>query len=425
MNFAQRVGVRTACSTLTALALGAAGVAALATTASAAELHVIDGVEITQNSEITNGSYVRIDATWSVEDGAAKSGDTFTLSLPSDHTFAAHPIAFELTDPDATTIGSCVANEFDISCTFNEFVESHTGVHGSLYVWATAQKTSTEELVTFTAGGEDIEVPLPGGGIYPNDAQVWPTSPIKTGKVQGDHAGWSIIMPGSTLLAAPGDTTITDTYDARLGEVVKGPKVYWVTKEQWTSANPWGYDQYLADTEFSSTLTPESHSLSVTIKRDAIQAERLYLVQYENRLPANVADGDEFTNHVVGNGWETDGAAMLYGAGGAGVGLLRAEPGTPCVPGGPVTPECPVTPVAPAGPGTPVAPDAPGATPTANAAPAPAATTASAKPSTAAKAQGKDLPRTGAAVLGVAGVALALLAGGAAVLIIRRRSRSA
>lgn len=400
MKLVGRVGVRRLVSLVAATSLGTGAAAVLAAPAFAGQpVSAIDTVTVSQ-TRVAVDSTLRVDATWSLADGEAKAGDTFTLTMPTDPRLISTAMTFKLLDQNSTQVGTCVTTATDVTCTFNDYVETHSDVRGTLFVWTTVKSEASHSTATFTADGKAIVVPIPPIGPVGN--QVWPTRPLKTGTIDHDAASWSVLMPGATLLAEPGDITITDTYDSRLGDLVAAPKIYWVTESQWTatSPSPWSYNQYLSNpSEFTFTLDPANHSVTVTIDRAAIHADRLYLLQYRNTLPADVVDGEIFTNHAAGTNWQTDSEITMHGAGGDARGDRRA---VPPVPPAPPTP-------------TPVTPTQKMDTPTTPAVSSPSAT------ATAGASKNSALASTGASVLGAAGIAFLLLAGGATVLVIRRR----
>lgn len=288
--------------------------------AEAANLDAITGVTIVEPVDtVSVGDSMRIEATWAVQN--AQQGDTFALTLPTSPRFDGTPMTFPLREPGGSEIGTCVATAVDIQCTLNNYVTTHPDISGSLYFFATAAEESSESDVTFKTNGRDIIVPVPGGKIGPEEPQSWFADPFKDGVIR--YADWSIeysvYIPGQIALQQPSPIVVSDKYDPRLGPLTRDPRVYYVSEAQWTSPNPWGYDQYLDTSEFSWT-DDGSGNLEVTIDPAAIDPDLLYIVKYRLALPWDAREGDTYVNTASGSNWSVSNSTVYREAGGGGTG---------------------------------------------------------------------------------------------------------
>lgn len=289
--------------------------------ASAAELDAITSVTVA-SQPISQGNYFQVEATWAIDNGHA--GDTFTLNLPTSPNVDGVATSFDLKDPSGAVLGNCVVTQEKFVCTLNNYVETHTNVAGTLNFWAKATEESSESTFVFTTGtGVTIPVPIPDGGIGPHDSgHPWPGKPFKDGLYDPakNSLRYSVYIPGSTLISMSDPKTVTDTYDPRLVGHFYNPKVYWVTQAQWTAPNPFNYNQYLTQgSDFTVIDGPGAH-LTATFSADVIQADRLYILQYDFTLPAGAKTGDVFANVAAGESWSAATSVQYWGAGGDGGG---------------------------------------------------------------------------------------------------------
>lgn len=309
-----------------ALVLGCLGMLATQTAASAKPIDAITGVTIAGNDRPGVGSSVRVDATWSAP--GARSGDTFTLKLPTSPKFDGIASTFDLKNSDdpSTSIGTCTVSSTEITCTFGAYADTHTGLSGTLFFWAVAKQESDQGTVEFvTENGVVFKVKVPGGSVGPKDNTPYkfPKTPFKDANVDHNNGevDWAVYIPGAALHDAGGQPiTLTDTFDARL-TLRATPRVLVFTKQQWEGAvRPWGHGRYLNDNEYAYTpgATPNTFQLVVTAA--AIDDNNLYVVEYQTTLPAAAKEGDVYTNVATGGSWSAPHDAVYHGAGGDGLG---------------------------------------------------------------------------------------------------------
>lgn len=291
------------------------------TAASAVDVDAITDVTITQPTDQVNvGDVLQLQADFAIPDSAVV-GDTFSLNFPASPQLAGINAAFPIMAPDGGTIANCTVTGTTLTCVLTDYVDSHTGVTGSLQFQARAEQETTQSQVPFTTGGGTvIPVPLPGGGgIGPRPEEPLPAEPNKHGDLaqDGDHIIWVVTIPSSAISGA--DPSLTDTFTAGLTLVPSTLRLGYVLNENWAGGNyaPGDLVALTPDAEFGLQQTStESFTVTPTVP---IVANAVYVLTYQTALPPGVQTGDVFNNTVTGSSFVTESTPFIY-TGGGGVG---------------------------------------------------------------------------------------------------------
>lgn len=352
--------------------LGAAGILGAAVPAQAQSLNAITGVTLTTE----NGSTAELDiwqsfglaATWAVPD-TAREGDTFTLAYPTQIT--GYAASFPLLEGSGREVGTCVVTSENFTCTLGSYVNTHTGVGGTL--WLTAMfNTAFSGDVTFIAGGSTpILLSPPGGGVgegEPGDPGAPYTEPVKWGwpNVDGTSLTWYVAMPGNLIV--PG-TTYTDTFDPGLTLDPQSLSFFSILDSAWAEGTRTEIPRGTTGDTVNVQVAPGNTSFSVTYNAPNTSGDRTYGFIYTTSFAAGTAAGTVFGNRVSAQDREVvSGQTHTVTSGGTGSGVDTPTPSpspsesvpapspTPPVPSPSATPPSPV--VVPAPPAS--TPPAPG-----------------------------------------------------------------
>ncbi|MEJ3405732.1 DUF5979 domain-containing protein [Rathayibacter sp. YIM 133350] len=290
--------------------------------ASAAELDAITSVTIVQPSgDIAVGDTLELSATWAVP-STARSGDTFSLNLPTSPLLTGLATTFDLLDPDdQSVVGSCVVTQPSIVCTLGDYVDTHIDVEGTLTFWAKAQQESTETTLTFTTGGGTTIV-VPTSGIGPAPDYPVPVQPSKRGELSSDGTaiGWSVWVPSDNLVGQ--SLTLVDTYDPGLTFVPPTTQIGYIPNSSWNDGNINPADIRVLTPGTDFTVTDDAANSTFTIAIHAsIATNSTYLITYFTVLPPGVEIGDSFGNTITGSSfWTSDSTFTYQGGGGTGDG---------------------------------------------------------------------------------------------------------
>ncbi|MFK3678532.1 Ig-like domain-containing protein [Microbacterium sp. NPDC090218] len=321
-----RRGLRALLAGVIALTAGIGAAMTVPMAASAAELDAITGVEISSRySPIVIGTTLDVTATWAAPDGS-QAGDTFSLSFPSP--VLAYASQFELKDETGAVVGSCDVGPNSFLCTLNDYVETHHGVHGSLWFHAKAAETTESGDVDFTTGNDvQISVPIPGGGIGVGEAEPLPTSVEKTGwfESDGETITWRVYVPASVLTPVDGgDVVFTDIYDAGLQLDASSFRAHWSPTSAWPTFEYNRLSEGTAANTYSFVDSPATNSFRVTFNAPVTDGSRLYQFSYSTKIPAGTVDGHRFGNKVQVSGTDASSFRVRYvAAGGDGGGSLN------------------------------------------------------------------------------------------------------
>lgn len=241
---------------------------------------------------VTQNERVRVDATWSVPDGAV-GGETFGFTLPSEFGRAGVTFAVPAVTDPSKTVAECTMSAGAapvVTCTLTDYVNGRTGVSGSLWFTASADEQTTETTVEFIVDGKITRVKIPGGKIGPAGTSS-PTKPEKWS--WQDEAGnivWQLALPGSSFQDA-GSIVIDDALAPADGEVAEHHNedrklVVWSTDaadqdarsiRNWTGA--WNTEGTAFHLEIPGPIDPE----------------RTYFVKYLT-VPSSQAEGATYSN---------------------------------------------------------------------------------------------------------------------------------
>jgi len=208
---------------------------------------------------------VRIDADWSVPDGAT-AGDTFGMTMPAEFQRMGTG-AFPLQDPSGVTLADCViaaGGGADLVCTLTAAVEGLEHVGGTFWMSAQATQSTTNESVQFDVGTTVEIVDLPGeGGIIGGD-ETAPTTPYKFASASGSIPGdmiWTVGIPASYVTT--GSFTVKDQLDLTQERhhyvhnlwLVQRPVQDGVYVGDWVAVDPSYYTVSYAADDYSFELT--------------------------------------------------------------------------------------------------------------------------------------------------------------------------
>ncbi|WP_217183674.1 DUF5979 domain-containing protein [Streptomyces sp. AC495_CC817] len=258
------------------------------------------------------GTRVRIDAAWSIPDGAA-AGETFGFVLPSE--FAGFTTSFAIPaqdDPSATVAECTVSGDAApvVTCTLTDYVAGRTGVAGSLWFVVQADESTTDTTVDFVVDGTVTPVTLPGGGGIGTGGTL-PENPEKWSYVTADgRIAWTLVLPGSSFVEA--DSIVIDDVLAPADDQVAahhnvdGDLRVWATDATgsetrdvpgWSGA--WNAEGTSFHLEIPGPIDPEAH----------------YMVKYFT-VPVSPSAGATFGNTASINGVTIDDRQVWVGSGG-------------------------------------------------------------------------------------------------------------
>jgi hypothetical protein len=151
------------------------------------------------SGETTVNEHLRVDAAWSVPDGAV-SGQTFGFTLPTEFAGFTGSFAVPAEDDPTQTVANCTVSaggQAVVTCTLTDYVDGRTDISGSLWFLVSAAEETTDTTVDFTVDGQIVPVPIPGGGII---GDPLPTAPEKWAWQTADgRLAWQLMIPGATF----------------------------------------------------------------------------------------------------------------------------------------------------------------------------------------------------------------------------------
>ncbi|ALX66838.1 hypothetical protein AB663_002295 [Microbacterium sp. XT11] len=254
---------------------------------------------------------IRIDATWSVPDGAS-AGQTFGFTLPTEFARLGTSFVVPSTDDPATPIAHCTVSADAapvVTCTLTDYVEGRNGIAGSLWFVASADESTESSTVEFVVDGKTTPVTVPGGGITPG--KTLPAEPQKWSSLTDDgRIEWVLVIPGAQFIGA--ESIVVDDVLTPAGETTAahhntdGQVTVWATDETngpsysvpgWTAA--WNEDGTAFHLEIPAP----------------IDASRYYMVKYYTE-PAVPSQGATFANVATINGTTVRDTQVWTSAGG-------------------------------------------------------------------------------------------------------------
>lgn len=245
----------------------------------------------------TQYSQVRVDAAWSVPDGAV-GGQTFGFTLPKEFGRAGMTFSVPSAEDPTKTIAECAVTSEDapvVTCTLTDYVNGRTGVTGSLWFAANADQQTTESTVEFIVDGKITHVALPGGGIGPS--APLPTEPQKwSWQTDDGNIAWQLALPGASFQGANSiviEDTLTGAGDGFAEHHNEdGELVVW--SETMQNQDP------RAITNWTGSWNADGTGFDLVIP-GPIDATRIYFVKYFT-VPSSLADGTTFSNVADVNG---------------------------------------------------------------------------------------------------------------------------
>lgn len=265
------------------------------------------------SGETTVNEHLRVDAAWSVPDGAV-SGQTFGFTLPTEFAGFTGSFAVPAEDDPTQTVANCTVSagvQAVVTCTLTDYVDGRTDISGSLWFLVSAAEETTDTTVDFTVDGQIVPVPIPGGGII---GDPLPTAPEKWAWQTADgRLAWQLMIPGATF-AGVDPLTIDDTLTppgagSAEHHNVDGALTVWSTDAA-------GGDRQ-AVTDWTGGWDAAGDSFHLEIG-GPIDPQRNYVVKYYT-VPTDGATGDSFAN-VADIGGVVVRAAQVWTASGGGAG---------------------------------------------------------------------------------------------------------
>lgn len=263
----------------------------------AAEIDAIKSVEIVGDPgvPIEDQQLFRVKAFWELPASPqAKDKDTITLHFPQP-VMAGWASTFVLEDAAGEDVGTCVVEVENITCTLNDYVETHSDIGGELWFQAQARQTTEEDSLTLVTGNDTVvPLPLPGGGIVPR-TDPEPVDVEKWGWVSQDGTEflWRIFVQASVL--QPGadglPVEIKDTLDVALTRT--DLKVGWISN--WNNGDYTPHTTWLGTDGFTRSDAGNVMTLAVNAP---VRTTGLYVIHYSSPVPAGTEPGDIFSNKV-------------------------------------------------------------------------------------------------------------------------------
>lgn len=290
-------------------AVGALGVAAavlgVGSAASAAEYDYPAAIDpgsivvttVDGSTSTTVNKQVRIDATWSVPDGAV-SGQTFGFTLPPEFAGVSSTFAIPAVDDPSQTVAECTVSSDEapvVTCTLTDYVDGRTGIDGSLWFIVRADKSTQSSTVDFVVDGKTTPVGVPGGGIIP--VKPLPTQPAKWSTLTDDgRISWTVVAPGSSF-AEVGKIVIDDELTPPGAGVAEhrnldGKLAVWASDATNT--------ERFSVTGWTGSWNADGTAFHVEIP-GPIDETRIYMVSYYT-VPVAPVDGAVFANVATMNG---------------------------------------------------------------------------------------------------------------------------
>lgn len=246
---------------------------------------------------VTQYERVRVDAAWSVPDGAV-SGQTFGFTLPSEFGRAGMTFSVPSAEGPSKTVAECAVSSDAapvVTCTLTDYVNGRTGVTGSLWFVASADEQTTESTVEFIIDGKITRVVVPGGGIGPS--APLPTEPQKwSWQTDDGNIAWQLALPGASF---PGvkSIVVTDTLTGAGDGLAEHHNeddqlVVWSTTMQ--DQDPRAIENWTGAWNAAGT----SFHLEIP---GPIDPARMYFVKYFT-VPSSLAAGATYSNVADVNG---------------------------------------------------------------------------------------------------------------------------
>ncbi|WEK59610.1 MAG: Ig-like domain-containing protein [Candidatus Microbacterium colombiense] len=258
---------------------------------------------------------LRIDAAWSVPDGAV-GGQTFGFTLPTQFAGFTGSFAVPAQDDPTQTVAKCTVSTGRppvVTCTLTDYVDGRSDISGSLWFQVTAAEETTSTTVDFTVDGTVTPVAIPGGAIV---GEELPTVPEKWSWQTADgRLAWQLLIPGAGF--ADADPLIIDDTLTPAGagfaehHNVDDALSVWSTNSAGTDRRP--------VTAWTGGWNDSGTAFHLEIA-GPIDPARLYSVRYYT-VPSAPANGDSFGNVAnIGGVVVRDTEVWTGAGGGAGTG---------------------------------------------------------------------------------------------------------
>ncbi|WP_226533397.1 Ig-like domain-containing protein [Microbacterium paraoxydans] len=265
---------------------------------------------------VTVNERLRIDASWSVPDGAT-AGQTFGFTLPSEFAGWASSFTIPAEDDPTSTVAECTVSKDDapvVTCTLTDYVDGRTNLAGSLWFLVSAAEQTAQTAVEFVVDGTTTPVSIPGSGIVRPSPP--PAAPAKWSWEMADgRIGWQLSIPGAVFEGSE-SITIDDTLDpAGDGRAahrnIDGSLQVWSTDlagDDRQNVSAWQGEWDAAGTAFHLVIP------------GPIDATRQYVVRYYT-VPTQAERGDVFGNTAdIGGTVVHDTQVWTASGGGTGTG---------------------------------------------------------------------------------------------------------
>lgn len=255
---------------------------------------------------VTQEERVRVDAAWSVPDGAM-GGETFGFTLPPEFERVGMTFSVPSSEDPSQTIAECaVSNDSPavVTCTLTDYVNGRTDVNGTLWFEARAHSTTTNATVGFTVAGSVTPVQLPGDGIgvyVPKPASTLPTEPTKwSWQTDDGRIAWEVLVPGAQFQDSD-SIVISDTLvgaDAEFAEHHNEDTELYVWTTNLVNQDP------QPNTNWTGKWNADGTAFDLKIA-GPIDPTRVYYIKYFT-VPSSMAPGSTYSNIADINGVTID-----------------------------------------------------------------------------------------------------------------------
>lgn len=288
--------------------------------ANAADLpNVISNVSVVEDAAAPS-SQVRIDLDWSVPD-SARSGDTFTLTLPPE--LARYTTSFDLKAPDGSVVAhATVSASGVVTFTLTSYVDTHDNVSGTAFLHATFevdQPAGTAVVLDFTTNGatytDQVTVAIDVvDRLHPVKAGSW-TDADDQGLTKPEGAiYWTVASPKGPY----GQVVFEDV--AQPGQTIDCASVSMASTTTWSTST--GFLTNLAPVPASDyTVVCTDQKVTVTMTRPLADGE-VAQIGFTSTITDPTLSTYTNTGSVTFDGTKESASAdvVRYDAGGAGDG---------------------------------------------------------------------------------------------------------
>ena len=255
------------------------------------------GGDLTQGIDIWQD--FRVYAKFVLPDNQVHGGDTTTISLPAQYTFA-NSSAIELKDESDNVVanGYLDSTNKTITLTYTNYVEQKSGVRGEFFFYARVDHSVVDQEgdinAPFTVGGR----PIVPGTVHYNGPPKRYDSKIEKSSYQFDGDGKNEIRYNIAInrnMSNFSNVTVTDKISSPnfslLADSIRVYKVGW----EWNNGD-WSrsYTQDVTDS-FKSKIVPNATGDGFSLNLGNMNGFG-YLLEYKVKANYDLVDGEKVTN---------------------------------------------------------------------------------------------------------------------------------